>query len=85
VLAKQELHFNMAGDADPSERSLEFSPTWALATVATVFVVTSFVVERLLHWLGHVCVECSFPHPLKQCVICEAGLSYQLSPNDLLH
>ena len=44
----------MSGDADPSERTLEFSPTWALATVATVFVVISFLIERLLHWLGHV-------------------------------
>ncbi|KAG0504462.1 hypothetical protein KC19_N030600 [Ceratodon purpureus] len=43
----------MSGDADPSERTLEFSPTWALATVATVFVVISFLMERLLHWLGH--------------------------------
>lgn len=45
----------MAGEADPNERTLEFSPTWALAAVATVFVVISFLVERLLHWLGHVC------------------------------
>lgn len=39
---------------DPNERTLEFAPTWALAAVATVFVVSSFLVERLLHWLGHV-------------------------------
>lgn len=40
--------------AEASERSLEFSPTWALAAVATVFVVISYIVERLLHRLGHV-------------------------------
>lgn len=39
--------------AEASERSLEFSPTWALAAVATVFVVISYIVERLLHRLGH--------------------------------
>lgn len=52
-----ELSIEMAPGADPNERSLEFSPTWALAAVATVFVIISFLVERLLHWLGHVRVH----------------------------
>ncbi|KAG0590252.1 hypothetical protein KC19_1G084600 [Ceratodon purpureus] len=44
----------MAGNAAASgdERSLEFTPTWALATVSSVFVIISFVVERSLHGLG---------------------------------
>ncbi|KAG0609333.1 hypothetical protein M758_8G176400 [Ceratodon purpureus] len=39
--------------SEAGERSLEYSPTWALAIVATVFVTVSYIVERLLHWLGH--------------------------------
>ncbi|KAG0618519.1 hypothetical protein M758_4G070600 [Ceratodon purpureus] len=38
---------------DPSERTLEYTPTWALATVSTVFILISLVVERSLHALGH--------------------------------
>lgn len=44
----------MADYSNSTQRSLEYAPTWALATVSTVFVVISFAVERLLHWLGHV-------------------------------
>lgn len=51
----------MADYSNSTQRSLEYAPTWALATVSTVFVVISFAVERLLHWLGH--VSNSFPPP----------------------
>ncbi len=36
------------------ERSLEQTPTWAVATVATVFVLVSLLLERGLHRLGKV-------------------------------
>lgn len=42
----------MAGD-EVGQRSLEFTPTWALATVSSIFVIISFIVERSLHRLGH--------------------------------
>jgi hypothetical protein len=51
----------MAVGAAASERTLEFTPTWALATVSTVFVLTSLVVERSLHALGHVRRSCILP------------------------
>lgn len=44
----------MADYSNSTQRSLEYAPTWALATVSTVFVVISFAVERLLHRLGNV-------------------------------
>ncbi|KAG0621290.1 hypothetical protein M758_3G008400 [Ceratodon purpureus] len=47
------------GDA-VSERTLEYTPTWALATVRTVFILISLVVERSLHVLGHVCSFSSY-------------------------
>eukprot|EP00249_Psilotum_nudum_P008980 c21633_g1_i3 orf=310-1818(-) len=34
-------------------RSLEFTPTWSVATVLTILVVISLVVERSIHHLGH--------------------------------
>lgn len=43
-----------SSSSSSSGRSLEYAPTWALATVATAFIVISFVVERLLHFLGSV-------------------------------
>ncbi len=36
------------------ERSLEQTPTWAVAAVATVFVLVSLLLERGLHRLGKV-------------------------------
>lgn len=38
-------------------RTLEFTPTWALAAVATAFVLISMAVERLLRFLAHVRIE----------------------------
>ncbi|XP_024373337.1 MLO-like protein 14 [Physcomitrium patens] len=43
----------MAGDQSSTARTLEYTPTWALATVACVFVIISLAVERSLHSLGH--------------------------------
>lgn len=47
----------MAGDASTSGgqdlRTLEYTPTWVLATVSTVFIVISIAVERFLHFLGN--------------------------------
>ncbi|KAG0629654.1 hypothetical protein M758_1G119500 [Ceratodon purpureus] len=40
----------MAGDG--TERSLEFTSTWAVVTIISCFVVISLIFERLLHWLG---------------------------------
>jgi hypothetical protein len=54
----------MADYSNSTQRSLEYAPTWALATVSTVFVVISFAVERLLHQLGS--VSNSFPPPPPQ-------------------
>lgn len=51
----------MADSSNSTQRSLEYAPTWALATVSTVFVVISFAVERLLHRLGHVSNSFSSP------------------------
>lgn len=39
---------------DPSERTLEYTPAWALAAVSAVFIILSLIVERSLHVLGHV-------------------------------
>lgn len=38
---------------DLSERTLEYTPTWALATVSAVFIIVSVIVKRGLHALGH--------------------------------
>lgn len=42
----------MAGEDE--QKSLEQTPTWAVAAVCTVFVVASLVVERLIKYLGNV-------------------------------
>jgi hypothetical protein len=36
------------------ERSLEQTPTWVVATVATVFVLASLLLERAIYRLGKV-------------------------------
>lgn len=36
------------------QKSLEQTPTWAVATVCTVFVVASLLLERGIHALGRV-------------------------------
>jgi mlo protein len=35
-------------------RSLALTPTWSVATVLTIFVAVSFIVERSIHRLSHV-------------------------------
>lgn len=37
-------------------RSLALTPTWSLASVLTIFVVVSLLVERSIHRLGNVSV-----------------------------
>ena len=37
-----------------SHESLEYTPTWVVAAVCTIFVVISLLVERFLHYLGKV-------------------------------
>ena len=47
------------------EKSLEQTPTWAVALVCTVFVVASLLVERGLNKLGQVMMTSlspSFPY-----------------------
>ncbi|XP_073312794.1 MLO-like protein 11 isoform X1 [Primulina huaijiensis] len=34
-------------------RSLALTPTWSVATVLTIFVAVSLLVERSIHWLGN--------------------------------
>ncbi|XP_010460273.1 PREDICTED: MLO-like protein 14 [Camelina sativa] len=38
---------------EPSERTLGLTPTWSVATVLTVFVVVSLIVERSIHRLSN--------------------------------
>lgn len=38
----------------PSERTLGLTPTWSVATVLTVFVVVSLIVERSIYRLSNV-------------------------------
>ncbi|CAH8390919.1 unnamed protein product [Eruca vesicaria subsp. sativa] len=39
-------------EAEPRERTLGLTPTWSVATVLTVFVVVSLIVERSIHRLS---------------------------------
>ncbi|KAG0618518.1 hypothetical protein M758_4G070500 [Ceratodon purpureus] len=43
----------MAESSSAGARTLEYTPSWALATVATIFVLISIGVERLIRSLGH--------------------------------
>jgi hypothetical protein len=49
------------------ERSLEQTPTWAVAAVATVFVLVSLLLERGLHRLGKVKASLSLSLSLSLC------------------
>ncbi|KAL0800064.1 hypothetical protein Bca101_055239 [Brassica carinata] len=40
-------------EAEPRERTLGLTPTWSVATVLTVFVVVSLIVERSIHRLSN--------------------------------
>lgn len=40
--------------AEPRERTLGLTPTWSVASVLTVFVIVSLIVERSIHRLSNV-------------------------------
>uniref|UniRef100_A0A7N0UD11 Uncharacterized protein n=1 Tax=Kalanchoe fedtschenkoi TaxID=63787 RepID=A0A7N0UD11_KALFE len=42
------------------ERSLEGTPTWAVAVVCFVLVVISILIEHLIHLVGHVSLHMIF-------------------------
>lgn len=50
----------MAGGGE--QKSLEQTPTWAVAAVCTVFVVASLLVERVLKYMGNVCSHLTLFH-----------------------
>lgn len=51
----------MSSGADKEEsRSLALTPTWSVATVLTIFVVISLLVERSIHRLSNVSVVSLF-------------------------
>ncbi|CAI9105137.1 OLC1v1003996C2 [Oldenlandia corymbosa var. corymbosa] len=43
----------MAGAASGTTRSLQETPTWALATVCFVFISLGIAIEHLIHLIGH--------------------------------
>lgn len=43
-----------AGGGGATYRSLQVTPTWALATVCFIFISISLVIEHLIHLLGNV-------------------------------
>uniref|UniRef100_A0A7N0V711 Uncharacterized protein n=1 Tax=Kalanchoe fedtschenkoi TaxID=63787 RepID=A0A7N0V711_KALFE len=43
------------------ERSLEGTPTWAVAVVCFVLVVISIFIEHLIHLVGHVSLSATSP------------------------
>ncbi|CAN1145543.1 MLO-like protein 3 [Linum perenne] len=43
----------MAGGGGDGYRSLEHTPTWALATVCFVFIALSLLIEHLIHLVSH--------------------------------
>ncbi|KAJ0561909.1 hypothetical protein HanPI659440_Chr06g0252291 [Helianthus annuus] len=46
--------------ASPSERSLEETPTWAVALVCAVFIIISVIIEHGIHSLGKVIINITF-------------------------
>lgn len=44
------------GGGGGGERSLEETPTWAIAAVCAVFVIISFIIEHGIQSLGKVCL-----------------------------
>lgn len=49
----------MAETSPAEARSLAFTPTWSVATVLTVFVAGSLLIERLIHRLSAVRISLS--------------------------
>lgn len=54
----------MAASSDSTQRKLDQTPTWAVASVCAVMIIISILVEKVLHKLGTVCAKyslrCSF-------------------------
>lgn len=44
----------MSGGEVPGERQLDQTPTWAVGLVCAVIVIISCLLEKLLHYIGHV-------------------------------
>lgn len=44
----------MAGGSTSSGRSLEQTPTWAVAVVCFVLVLVSIFIEQIIHFIGKV-------------------------------
>lgn len=42
------------GSGPPGERTLEVTPTWAVALVCAVFVIISIIIEHAIHSLSKV-------------------------------
>jgi mlo protein len=49
----------MAGGGSGEGGSLAFTPTWITAIVCTVIIFISLFFERLLHYVGKVCMGAS--------------------------
>jgi hypothetical protein len=65
-----------AGGVAAAAITLEYTPTWIVASVCSVIVVISLLFERMLHRLGKVCdlISPSFPYRSQACEsICNAN------------
>ena len=70
------------GGGGATEITLEYTPTWIVASVCSVIVAISLLFERMLHRLGKV------KHPFRPCLdvvgfasihICWSGLEWNLN------
>lgn len=52
----------MAGSSEG--RSLEQTPTWAVATVCSLLIVISIVIEQIIHKIGQVRIHILFTYVL---------------------
>lgn len=67
----------MAGGSEG--RSLEETPTWAVAVVCFVLVAVSIVIEYIIHLIGKVCTISTFIFPIFICIL------NTFSGEDLIH
>ena len=44
----------MSGGDAPGARQLDQTPTWAVGLVCAVIVIFSILLEKILHYIGHV-------------------------------
>lgn len=49
----------MAASSDSTQRKLDQTPTWAVASVCAVMIIISILLEKVLHKLGTVCAKYS--------------------------